>query len=67
MARRDGILQMRLHTDGGPLHWGQEPHAELGQCYYDVGSDPNNCAVIVAGTGECFTARYRDPQAQAIV
>jgi hypothetical protein len=23
MERHDGILQMRLHTDGGTLHWGE--------------------------------------------
>lgn len=63
MERRDGILQMRLHTDGGTLHWGEAPHAELGQCYYDVGSDPENRAVIVTGTGDYFNARYaRGPQ-----
>ena len=63
MERRDGILQMRLHTDGGTLHWGEAPHAELGQCYYDVGSDPENRAVIVTGTDDYFNARYaRGPQ-----
>ncbi len=63
MERREGILQMRLHTDGGTLHWGEAAHAELGQCYYDIGSDPENRAVIVTGTGEYFNARYaRGPQ-----
>lgn len=57
MERPDGILQMRLHTDGGTLHWGEAPHAELGQCYYDMGSDSENRAVIVASTGEYFNAR----------
>ena len=31
MQRRHGILQMTLHTDGGPLRWGFLPHAELPQ------------------------------------
>lgn len=63
LERRDGILQMRLHTDGGTLHWGEEPHAELGQCYYDIGSDPENRAIIVTGAGDYFNARYaRGPQ-----
>lgn len=45
------------------MHWGEAPHAELGQCYYDIGSDPENRAVIVTGTGEYFNARYaRGPQ-----
>ena len=25
MERRDGILQMTFHTDGGPLQWGGLP------------------------------------------
>jgi enoyl-CoA hydratase/carnithine racemase len=63
LERREGILQMRLHMDGGTLHWGEAPHAKLGQCYYDIGSDPENRAVIVTGTGEYFNARYaRGPQ-----
>jgi enoyl-CoA hydratase/carnithine racemase len=58
LERRDGILQLRLHTDGGALRWGKEPHDELGQCYYDIGSDLENLAVIVTGTGESFVAHY---------
>ena len=40
MERRNGILQLTLHTDGKTLHWGEGPHSELGKCFYDVGSDP---------------------------
>ena len=29
MERRDGILQVTLHTDGGALQWGLLPHREL--------------------------------------
>ena len=29
MERRNGILQMTLHTDGGSLRWGFLPHGEL--------------------------------------
>ena len=25
MERRNGILQIRFHTDGGPLQWGGVP------------------------------------------
>ena len=28
MERRDGVLQMTLHTDGKALRWGLVPHAE---------------------------------------
>jgi hypothetical protein len=29
MERTDGILQMTLHSKGGPLKWGLRPHEEL--------------------------------------
>lgn len=42
MERRNGILQIRFHTGGGPLQWGPGPHAEFGACFADIGSDPDN-------------------------
>ena len=63
MERRDGILQLTLHTEGKTLRWGEGPHAELGRCFYDVGSDPENKAVIITGTDDMFIAKYaRGPQ-----
>ena len=29
MERRDGILLVTLHSEGGPLQWGLTPHREL--------------------------------------
>lgn len=58
MERRNGILQLTLHTDGKTLRWGEGPHAELGHCFYDVGSDPDNKAVIITGTDDMFIAKY---------
>ncbi len=40
MERRQGILQMTFHTNGGPLQWGGGPHSEFPQAFADVGSDP---------------------------
>ena len=53
--RREGILQMTLHTSGGPLQWGTLPHNELGEAFGDVGSDPENRVVIMTGTGDVFS------------
>ena len=58
MERRNGILQLTLHTDGKTLRWGESPHSELGKCFYAVGSDPENRAVIITGTEDKFIARY---------
>src|SRR5882672_2225991 len=55
MERRDGILQMTFHTDGGPLQWGLLPHGEFPQAFRDVGSDPENRVVILTGTGDVFS------------
>lgn len=52
--RENGILEMKLHTGGGDLVWGFEPHDELGFCFADVGADPENEVIILTGTGETF-------------
>jgi enoyl-CoA hydratase/carnithine racemase len=54
MERRDGILQMQIHTNGETVIWGVDPHEELGYCFSDIGADPENQAVIITGTGEKF-------------
>ena len=64
MERRNGILQITLHTNGDTLQWGGIPHAELPQAFQDIGSDYDNKVVIMTGTGEGFsgpraTAAYR--------
>jgi len=55
MERRDGILQVTLHTNDGPLQWGSLPHEELPQVFRDIGSDRENRVVIMTGTGNSFS------------
>jgi enoyl-CoA hydratase/carnithine racemase len=52
----DGLLELQLHSDGGPLIWGAGPHTELGHCFADVGGDRGNRAVLLTGTGDAFIA-----------
>ncbi len=54
MERRDGILQVTLHTDGQTLRWGGGPHAELGAAFRDIGTDPDTKVIILTGTGAAF-------------
>lgn len=57
--RRDGVLECRLHSDGGPLRWGAQTdsvHAQLGPAFADVARDPGNRVVILTGTGDSFCA-----------
>lgn len=56
MQREDGILELRLHTEGGPLVWGDGPHSELGFCFGDVAADPDNRVVIITGSQDRFIA-----------
>lgn len=56
MRREAGVLELRLHSDDGPLVWGSGPHTELGHCFADVGSDPENRVIVLTGTGDDFIA-----------
>ena len=59
--RRDGILLMTLHTEGGSLKWGFGPHGELPEAFHDVGSDRDNRVVILTGTGAEFSGPRATP------
>ena len=54
MERRNGVLQLTLHTNGDTLRWGAGPHEELGFAFRDIGSDPENKVIILTGAGESF-------------
>jgi len=62
MERRNGILQMRLHTEGKALRWGALPHEELPAAFYDVGRDRDNKVVILTGTGNEFSGPRPTPE-----
>ena len=55
MRREDGNLEMRLHTEDGPLRWGLVPHGELPDAFAEVGRDRDNRVVILTGTGDEFS------------
>lgn len=58
-TRESGVLEMTLHTHGGPARWGSSPdslHTELPLAFLDVGNDPENRVVILTGTGDSFIA-----------
>ena len=61
MERRNGILEMTLHTEGGSLRWGFLPHGELPEAFHDVGSDRDNRVVILTGTGAEFSGPRATP------
>jgi enoyl-CoA hydratase/carnithine racemase len=55
MERRDGILLVTLHTNGGPLQWGLTPHRELPLACHDISNDHETRVVILTGTGDTFS------------
>jgi enoyl-CoA hydratase/carnithine racemase len=56
LERRDGIVQMTLHTKGKSLVWTAQAHDELAYCFADLANDRENSVVILTGTGESLCA-----------
>jgi len=56
MERRDGILQLTLHSSNAEFKWSARPHEELSYAFYDVARDHENRCVIMTGTGNVFCA-----------
>ena len=54
MERRDGILQIIFHTEGGPLKWSMAAHEELGYAFAEISRDEENKVVIITGTGDIY-------------
>lgn len=55
LRREEGILEITVGTDGGPLRWGRQPHAELEDAFLNIGRDRENQVVILTGTGDEFS------------
>lgn len=63
----DGILEVTLHTRGGPALWGTSLtslHTELGEAFLDIARDRENRVIIITGTGDSFIAAS-DPDERA--
>ena len=67
MRRENGILEMRLHTDDGPLRWGLVPHGELPDAFAEVGRDRENRVVILTGTGDVFSGLRASTATRSLV
>jgi enoyl-CoA hydratase/carnithine racemase len=55
MRREGGILEVRLHSQGGPLQWGSKPHGELARVFREIALDKENHVMILTGTGDTFS------------
>lgn len=58
MKREEGILEVALHTRGGPLAFNGYVHEALVHAFRDIGDDPDNRVVILtAGISRCLYRR----------
>jgi enoyl-CoA hydratase/carnithine racemase len=57
MKREEGILEVALHSGGGPLVFNGYVHEALVKAFRDIGDDPENHVVILTGTGDEFCAQ----------
>lgn len=51
MRRASGIIELRMHTGGGPARFGFAVHNAWAQAWQEVGDDPDNEVLIITGTG----------------
>lgn len=64
MERRDGVLQLTFHTEGGSLQWGLLPHREFTHAFAEIGTDPDNTLIILTGTGADFSGPRSTPSSR---
>jgi enoyl-CoA hydratase/carnithine racemase len=54
LRRKDGILEVRFHTDDGPARFCEAIHEGYLGLLFDIGHDPDNEMIIITGTGDSF-------------
>lgn len=67
--RRDGVLQVTLHTGGDSLKWGAletSIHNQAGEAFYQIGRDPDNKVIILTGAGDTFCADFNMDEMPAV-
>lgn len=59
LERREGIVQLSVHSDGESLTWGAVEgsiHTQLADCFREIARDPDVRVLIITGTGDAFCA-----------
>lgn len=59
----DGILEVRLHSDGGSCRFGPRTHQNIVDAFYDISRDPDTRVMILTGTGHDWIAEFDESQA----
>src|SRR5436309_15209991 len=53
----NGVLEVALHTDGGTLVFNGHTHEQFVDLFHAIGSDRDNCVVVLTGSGDAFMER----------
>ena len=64
LTRTGGVLEIRMHTDGGPARFSLSLKHALGRLWREVSADTDNEVIIFTGTGESWMAGV-DPESLA--
>jgi enoyl-CoA hydratase/carnithine racemase len=56
LKRKDGIIEVRAHSDNGPASWTPAIHQGWCQLFTIIGNDPENEVLIITGTGDKWIA-----------
>lgn len=65
--REDGVLQVTLHTDGGPFAFSERAHHDFGLAFYDIADDLDTKVIILTGTGDRFCADFDGASMMALM
>lgn len=52
--RKDGIIEVKMHNNGGPALWGPGMNFGWGPVLKAIGNDPENQVLIFGGTGDVW-------------
>lgn len=58
MERMNGILQVRLSTNGGPFVWSFQAHQALAEAWSVIGHDPENEVLILTATDPYWIGKF---------
>ena len=53
-----GVLTVRLHSNGGPVVYSENHHHDWVGAFWDIGTDQDNKAVVLTGTGDKFIGDF---------
>lgn len=54
MKRENGVIEVQMHSKGGPVMLDVKIHNDWVRLWSDIGSDPENEVLILSGTGEAW-------------